>query len=76
MIKLDDIVKVLSGPKDPKEWIEAMEYNKTGEILAVGSHDNGIYLYNTDADGSKYKLTKMMRKHSSYITALDWSLDS
>ena len=76
MIKLDDIVKVLSGPKDPKEWIEAMEYNSNGEMLAVGSHDNGIYLYKTDQDGSKYVRTHMMRKHSSYITALDWSIDS
>jgi hypothetical protein len=28
-----------------KEWIEEIVYSPNSEILAVGSHDNRIYLY-------------------------------
>ena len=28
-----------------KEWIECMAYSPNGEKLAVGSHDNNIYIY-------------------------------
>ena len=59
----------------PKEWIEIMRYNKDGSKLAVGSHDNFTYIYNTDADGSKYKLFGRLKGHSSFITGLDWSVD-
>jgi len=58
----------------PKEWIEIMRYNVTGDRLAVGSHDNWIYIYNTSEDG-KYRPHCTLKGHSSYITALDWSLD-
>ena len=51
-----------------------MRYSETGERLAVGSHDNFIYIYNTNAEG-KYRPHGLLRGHSSYITALDWSLD-
>ena len=46
--KLDNIVKKLNHPK---EWIEIMRYSPDGSKLAVGSHDNFIYLYNTSEDG-------------------------
>ena len=59
----------------PKEWIEIMRYSPNGDKLAVGSHDNFIYLYNTVCDG-KYTAHGILRGHSSYITALDWSIDS
>jgi len=39
---LDNIVFTL---KDSKEWIECMSYNPDGDKLAVGSHDNNIYIY-------------------------------
>ena len=48
-----------------------MRYSPDSEKLAVGSHDNFIYLYNT----SNYKPAGKLKGHSSYITALDWSLD-
>ena len=44
MLNLDNIIKKLNNPK---EWIEIMRYNNSGDCLAVGSHDNLIYLYNT-----------------------------
>ena len=41
--------------------------------LAVGSHDNIIYVYNIE---NKFKLHSKCKGHSSYINSLDWSADS
>ena len=71
-IKLDNIKHVINNPK---EWIEAIEYNSDGTRIAVGSHDNKIYVYNV-TDDCKYKPFTALKAHSSYITALDWSLDN
>ena len=70
-IQLDNVCCKLNHPK---EWIEIMRYSPSGDKLAVGSHDNYIYVYNTSTDG-KYKSHGRLKGHSSYITALDWSLD-
>jgi WD40 repeat protein len=39
--------------------------------LAVGSHDNNIYVYETTG----YKLLGKCTKHNSFITSVDWSKD-
>lgn len=57
--------------KDANEWIETMRYSPNGQFLAVGSHDNGIYIYTT----TDYTLRGKKLVHSSYITAFDWSCD-
>ncbi|CAG9313094.1 unnamed protein product [Blepharisma stoltei] len=66
---LDTVVFTL---KDPKEWSEAIRYSPDGSKLAVGSHDNAVYIYNV---AQNYKLIHKLNKHSSYITAIDWSVD-
>lgn len=43
--------------------------------MAVGSHDNHVYVYAIDDDG-KYTMYKDFNKHSSYVQALDWAADS
>lgn len=51
-----------------------MAYSPDHEMLAIGSHDNFIYLLQTQ---KKYKLfKKKMTGHSSFVTGLDWSQDS
>lgn len=52
------------------EWIECMEWSPDGRYLAVGSHDNMIYIF----EGTSIKFT--LRGHSSFIVAMDWSQDS
>jgi len=42
-------------------------------MLAVGSHDNNIYVYDVD---SGYKKKCTLKGHNSYITSVDWSQDS
>jgi WD40 repeat protein len=41
-------------------------------MMAVGSHDNNIYVYNVEKD---YALIKCFSKHNSFVTSLDWSAD-
>ena len=33
--------------QDSSEWIEVMAFSPDGAYLAVGSHDNYIYVYRT-----------------------------
>lgn len=64
---------------DAHEWISDIKFTPNGKWLAAGSHDNKIYLYSVDiSDRTKLTLTKrkVFAKHSSYITHLDFSLDS
>jgi len=60
------------GKAKQAEWIECMAYNKAGDKLAIGSHNNNIYIY---GKGVKYEYMTMLKGHSSFITCLDWSLD-
>lgn len=68
LTKLDQVV---ATNKDSQEWIEAIEYSPDGKKLAVGSHDNNIYVY----DASTYKLLGKCTKHNSFIVSVDWSAD-
>ena len=70
---IDDINNTIADTSEPKEWIETMRFSPCGTKLAVGSHDQYIYIY--DASGS-YGLESKAQKHSSSILALDWSKDS
>ncbi len=62
---------MIFSTKDAKEWIEVVKYSPKGDKLAVGSHDNIIYIYST----TDYKLLGKCNKHNSFITSIDWSVD-
>uniref|UniRef100_A0A8C5C8I1 EMAP like 4 n=1 Tax=Gadus morhua TaxID=8049 RepID=A0A8C5C8I1_GADMO len=62
---------------DGNEQLSVMRYSVGGwTLLAVGSHDNFIYLYNVTDKGRKYTRYGKCTGHSSYITHLDWSPDN
>ncbi|KAG8504775.1 Echinoderm microtubule-associated protein-like 4, partial [Galemys pyrenaicus] len=61
---------------DGNEQLSVMRYSLDGTLLAVGSHDNFIYLYAVSENGRKYSRYGKCTGHSSYITHLDWSPDN
>jgi WD40 repeat protein len=67
---LDETVAEL---RDSREWIEVLVYSPCGTMLACGSHDDNIYIYDVE-DG--YSLKHTLDAHNSYITSVDWSEDS
>ncbi|KAM6917984.1 echinoderm microtubule-associated protein-like 1 isoform 2-T2 [Lycodopsis pacificus] len=61
---------------DGNEQLSAMCYGPDGNFLAIGSHDNYIYIYAVAENGRKYSRVGKCSGHSSFITHLDWSVDS
>ncbi|XP_077179766.1 echinoderm microtubule-associated protein-like 1 isoform X1 [Paroedura picta] len=61
---------------DGNEQLSTMRYSPDGNFLAIGSHDNCIYIYSVNDNGRKYSRTGKCSGHSSFITHLDWSVNS
>ena len=53
-----------------------MVYSPDGNFLAIGSHDDTIYVYKIDQKGDYSIHWTIMHVHSSAIIAMDWSRDS
>lgn len=43
-----------------KEWIEILKFSPNGKLLAVGSHDNNIYILDSD---NGYNTKCVLRAH-------------
>ncbi|KAM6203119.1 echinoderm microtubule-associated protein-like 1 isoform 3-T3 [Rhynchocyon petersi] len=61
---------------DGNEQLSVMRYSPDGNFLAIGSHDNSIYIYGVSDSGRKYTRIGRCSGHSSFITHLDWSVNS
>ncbi|NXR66488.1 EMAL1 protein, partial [Rhadina sibilatrix] len=61
---------------DGNEQLSVMRYSPDGNFLAIGSHDNCIYIYGVSENGRKYTRIGKCSGHSSFITHLDWSANS
>lgn len=61
------------GEKISKEWIEVIKYSPDQSMLAVGSHDNNIYILKVNGD--TYEKHGTLKAHNSFITNMDWSKD-
>ncbi|XP_069036298.1 echinoderm microtubule-associated protein-like 3 isoform X2 [Lepisosteus oculatus] len=68
--------QVVSDYTDGNEQLSVMRYSPDGNFLAVGSHDNFIYIYGVSDGGRRYARFGKCTGHSSFITHLDWSKDS
>ena len=42
---MTDMTKKIKTLNDAKEWVEVVAYSPDDQLLAVGSHDNVIYVY-------------------------------
>ena len=70
---MSDLSKTVCELAQPKRWIECMAYSPDGKYLAVGSHDQNVYVYDATAN---YKLMGSMKGNTASVTAIDWSEDS
>ncbi|CAB1348649.1 unnamed protein product [Coregonus sp. 'balchen'] len=61
---------------DGNEIISNVKYSPDGNFLAIGSHDNFVYIYAVTENGKKYSRVGKCTGHSSFVTHLDWSVDS
>lgn len=69
----DDNLKPLSSTAISKKEISNIKISREDDLVAIGSHDAFIYLCSWKAPSLKVKYR--MKKHSSYITHLDFSCD-
>ncbi|XP_053329253.1 echinoderm microtubule-associated protein-like 2 isoform X2 [Spea bombifrons] len=67
---------IVTSISDASEQISAIDYSPDGQYLAVGSHDNFIYVYEVAEEGREYRRVGKCTGHSSYVTHLDWASDS
>lgn len=59
--------------KIPAEWIEDLKFSPDDKYLLVTSHNNRMYLFEVP---NFEKPIKVFGASSSFITHVDWSLDS
>ena len=65
--------QVIHEARDSNKWITEIKYSPNGQLLAMGSFDNKIYVYNVPGG---YSLSAIISQHNSFITHLDFSEDS
>ncbi|XP_064484609.1 echinoderm microtubule-associated protein-like 2 isoform X3 [Ornithodoros turicata] len=68
--------QVYSTHADGQEAIDVVKFSPNGQLLALGSRDNFIYVYQVSEEGHKYNRISRCTGHHSFITHLDWSADS
>lgn len=59
--------------RDSNKWLTDIKYSPNGEIIAMGSFDNKIYVYSVSAG---YALNAVISQHQAFITSIDFSEDS
>ena len=57
------------------KWVSDIKFNPQNNIVVIGSHDTYIYIFTPNLE--EYSLAKKagVKKHSSYITHIDFSKD-
>ncbi|XP_026332569.1 echinoderm microtubule-associated protein-like 2 isoform X3 [Hyposmocoma kahamanoa] len=68
--------ELLAQHHDGSEPIQTIQFAPNNKLVALGSRDNFIYIYQVDDNCTRYSRLGKCLGHSSYITHLDWSEDS
>ncbi len=54
-----------------ERWIETVRYSPDGQLLAVGTHDNSVFVFSVPG----YKFKRRLAAHASSVICLDWTKD-
>jgi len=78
------VVNMYSGEEIPKpadtiqlkqrsgwRWLQEIKYSFDGSLLAVGSHDNSIYLYDVN---NNYEFIVSLKGHADFISHIDFGV--
>ncbi|KAG2499991.1 hypothetical protein HYH03_002273 [Edaphochlamys debaryana] len=73
VLMVENLTQKVAEMHTLKEMVHEIKYSPDGTKLAAGSHDNYIDIYDVTRH---YARLARCAGHSSYITHLDWSVDS
>jgi microtubule-associated protein-like 1/2 len=76
ILDYNDLSKRITTLYKPREWCEVLAYSPNEEYLALGSHDDSIYVYKVSDSGEYTLHWAITFVHSSAITGMDWTRDS
>ncbi|XP_071055971.1 echinoderm microtubule-associated protein-like 2 isoform X1 [Onthophagus taurus] len=68
--------ELLGQHQDGVEPIQVIQYSPDGNLVAIGSRDNHIYIYQVNDGGIRCSKVGKCMGHSSFVTHIDWSSDS
>ncbi|XP_058058224.1 echinoderm microtubule-associated protein-like 2 [Anopheles bellator] len=73
-----DIVtrELLATYTDGSDVLQCLQFSPDGNLLAIGSKDNAIYIYQCTKVPHRFSKIGKCTGHSSFISHLDWSKDS
>lgn len=69
---------IYASQTDGHETIQVVKLSPNGKLLALGSRDNNVYIYQVTQVDHRPRFNRMGRcmGHSSFITQMDWAADS
>ena len=76
ILDYNDFSKRITTLYKPREWCETIVYSPDGNFVAIGSHDDTIYIYKISEKGEYAHHWTIQHVHSSAVIAMDWSRDS
>lgn len=76
ILDYNDFSKRVTTLMKPREWCECLSYSPDENFLALGSHDDSIYIYKISESGEYTLHWSITFVHSSAIVGMDWSRDS
>ena len=76
ILDYNDLSKRVTTLLKPREWCEVLVYSPNEAFLAIGSHDDSIYIYKISESGEYSLHWSITFVHSSAILAIDWTNDS
>jgi microtubule-associated protein-like 6 len=68
----EDLVAEYADVAVAKSWIQVLQFSPHSDFLAVGGHDNIVYIMDT----TTFSIRGKGKGHTSFIQAIDFSVDS